>query len=215
MSSRLSAYCSSFCSMLSTTSNFLAQSAKNSNRYWLYVWSIVRAPSHSHKPLRLAYKNITHYGWLPASRGFYRVSQSSQLPTPLPPRLSTIFSLGLSIFIKFCTFLAIYIHMSLPTTDFSFFILRFHEMALILLRTPIILQFQVSIVWFLLYEMIKVIVHTTGKLSFDNKLRIKHFGSRGWCKSHRLTDKGWKLSSAKKVWSRVDSTGSAVIRLTH
>ena len=59
-----------------------------------------------------------------------------------PLRVSSIFSLGLSLFcIKFCTFIG-NIYPRMCTDYFRSFILAFSEMALILLRAPII--FMVS-----------------------------------------------------------------------
>jgi len=61
-----------------------------------------------------------------------------------PTSFIDIFAWAQSFCIKFCTFIgSIYPCMC---TDFRSFVLTFSEMALILLRAPIILWFQVSIV---------------------------------------------------------------------
>ena len=54
-----------------------------------------------------------------------------------------------------------------------------------------------------------------GKLSYNDKLHMHTFREQGLgAKSiiSSYTDKGWKLSTVKKVCSRVDHTGSAVLR---
>ena len=54
-----------------------------------------------------------------------------------------------------------------------------------------------------------------GKLSYDDKLRIQTLREHGLGAKAIIAcypDKGWKLSSFNKVCSRVDSTGSAVLR---
>ena len=54
-----------------------------------------------------------------------------------------------------------------------------------------------------------------GKLSYDDKLRIQTLWEQGLGTKAIISsypDKGWKLSSVKKVCSRVDSIGSAVLR---
>jgi len=94
--------------------------------------------------------------------------------------------------IKFCTFIGnLYPHMS---TDFRLFIFTFNEMALILLRAPIIFtvsSFDCSATWF--------------------KLRIQTFWEQGRGAKAIISTypdhKGWKLSFVKKVCCRVDSTG--------
>jgi len=71
-----------------------------------------------------------HYDGLVSSE--YRVSQKSRPPTTF----DDIFAQVESFCIKFCTFIgSVYPRMS---TDFRLFILTFNEMALILLRAPII-----------------------------------------------------------------------------
>jgi len=49
-----------------------------------------------------------------------------------------------------------------------------------------------------------------GKLSYNDKLHEQRLGEKAIISSYH--DKGWKLSTVKKVCSRVDRTGSAVLR---
>jgi len=54
-----------------------------------------------------------------------------------------------------------------------------------------------------------------GKLSYDDKLRIQTLREQGLGAKDIISsypDKWWKLSSVKKVCSRVDFTGSAILR---
>ena len=68
----------------------------------------------------------------------------SQKQVAPPTTFDDIFARVESFCIKFCTFIgSLYPHMS---TDFRLFTFTFNEMALILLRGPSFLQFQVSIV---------------------------------------------------------------------
>jgi len=174
---------------------------------------------------------------------YYRVNQKSSPPTTFDDISARVESFC----IKFGTFIgSLYPHMS---TDFHLFILKFNEMALILLRAPIIFtvsSFDCSaislfcknaecqlmgndvivfvikclmfckqmIVWFLhrllLYKVFKVILHTNGKVSYDDKLRIRTFREQGFGAKSIISSypdhKGWKLSFDKKVCSRIDST---------
>ena len=53
------------------------------------------------------------------------------------------------------------------------------------------------------------------KLSYNDKLRMKMFREQGLrAKSiiFSYRDKGWKLSTVRKVCSRVNHTGSAILR---
>ena len=54
-----------------------------------------------------------------------------------------------------------------------------------------------------------------GKLPYTNKLRMKSFREQGLGAKSIISsypDKGWKLSTVKKVCSRVHHTGSASLR---
>jgi len=53
-----------------------------------------------------------------------------------------------------------------------------------------------------------------GKLSYNDKLRVQTFHEQGLCAKATIfsyPDRGWKLSTVKKVCSQVDRTGSAVL----
>ena len=54
-----------------------------------------------------------------------------------------------------------------------------------------------------------------GKLSYSDKLCMQMLRKQGLGEKAIISsypDKGWKLSTVKKVCSRVDHTGSAVLR---
>jgi len=54
-----------------------------------------------------------------------------------------------------------------------------------------------------------------GKLSYNDKLRMQTLREQGLCEKAIIfsyPDKGWKLSTVKKVWSRLDRSGSAILR---
>ena len=54
-----------------------------------------------------------------------------------------------------------------------------------------------------------------GKLSYNDTLRMQTFREQGLCAKLIISsypDKGWKLSTVKKACSRVDHTGSAILR---
>jgi len=54
-----------------------------------------------------------------------------------------------------------------------------------------------------------------GKLSYNDKLRMQTLRQQGLGAKAIISsylDKGWKLSTVRKVWRRVDRTGSAVLR---
>jgi len=95
--------------------------------------------------------------------------------------------------VKFCKFVG----NSYPQifANFCTFILKFHQMPLILPSVPIV--FTVS--------------------SFEYWMQtLREQGQwRTWWESHHFQlypDKGWKLSTVKKVCSRIDHTGSAALR---
>jgi len=75
------------------------------------------------------------------------------------------------------------------------------------------------IVWFLhrllFYEVFKVIVHTNGKLSNGDNLRIQTFREQGLGAKAIISSypdhKGWKLSFVKKACSRVRPLANNVI----
>jgi len=53
-----------------------------------------------------------------------------------------------------------------------------------------------------------------GKLSYNDKLRIQMLREQGFGAKAIISsypDKGWKLSTVKKVCCRVDRTGSAIL----
>jgi len=62
----------------------------------------------------------------------------------------------------------------------------------------------------LFYKVFKVIVHTNGKVSYDDKLRIQTFREQGFGAKSIISSypdhKGLKLSFVKKVCSLIDIT---------
>jgi len=107
-----------------------------------------------------------------------------------PQTFWNIFSSVESFCMKFCKFVGnSYPHIS---ASFCTFILIFHQMALIFPRVPVV--FMV--------------------LSFEYWMQTLRWTSTWW-ESHHFQlypDKGWKLSTGKKVCRWVDHTGSAILR---
>jgi len=117
-----------------------------------------------------------------------RVFQKKSSPPPI--NLWNIFTSVRYFCVKFYRFVG----NSYPyvSVNFCTFILIFHQMALIFPWVPIV--FTVSVF---------------GVLNADTSW------ARTWWESHHFQlypDKWWKLSTVKKVCSRVDHTGSAVLR---